>query len=163
MQTQTEVEWRDIPGYEGRYRVSNDGRIYSLISSLVMKQFKLTHGHLAVMLYFNGVGKIHPVHVLVASAFVGVRPPGYYTHHKNEDRQDNRPDNLEYKTPEDHTGDHVRGEKSVCAKLTENQVREIRRLHSTGESSYRKLAKIYEVSCFTISDVIRRRNWRHVE
>src|ERR1700741_4828530 len=30
MFTQNQIEWRDIPGYEGLYQVSNDGRVFSM-------------------------------------------------------------------------------------------------------------------------------------
>jgi hypothetical protein len=71
----TEI-WKAIPGYEGRYQVSdwgnvrslnyygNTGRIQNLKPSL-SKQ-----GYLQVSLYLNGKMKTFRVHVLVAMAFL---------------------------------------------------------------------------------------------
>ena len=39
MSMNTEIEWKDVKGYEGLYRVNNHGEIYSLISNRILKQF----------------------------------------------------------------------------------------------------------------------------
>jgi hypothetical protein len=57
-------------------------------------------------------------------------------------------------------GTMLRGEQIYCAKLTEVQVRDIRRLARV--SSHRELAERYNVVPQTIGKVIRRERWRHV-
>ncbi|MGV0580315.1 hypothetical protein ABQE57_17005 [Mycolicibacterium elephantis] len=56
-----------------------------------------------------------------------------------------------------------RGEKHGRAKLTEIQVREIRRKHASGEFAVKQLAREYGVTHTAISYIIRRVNWAHVE
>lgn len=42
------------------------------------------------------------VHILVADAYLGPRPYGYETDHKDEDNWNNQPDNLQYLTEQEH-------------------------------------------------------------
>ena len=49
---------KEIPGYEGLYAVTEDGKIYSFISKKFMKQYKDRNGYLCVNLYKNNKRKI---------------------------------------------------------------------------------------------------------
>lgn len=109
----TEEQWAAIPGYEGRYEVSNLGSVRSLphrgqvmtqygfettraVKGRVLKPVRATKtGHVQVCL--SG-GKFYRVHVLVLLAFVGPRPSGCETLHLNHDASDNRLANLRYGT-----------------------------------------------------------------
>ena len=89
---------KPIPGYP-HYKASSDGRIWSeythkyLISS---KQFDT--GYTSVELFENGKGKRISVHRLIALAFLP-NPNNYpVVNHKNEIRNDNRVENLEWCT-----------------------------------------------------------------
>lgn len=53
--------------------------------------------------------------------------------------------------------------ENASLKLTEDAVREIRRLYATGEYSYRELGDLYGVSRDTIGDVVTRKSWYHVD
>lgn len=59
-------------------------------------------------------------------------------------------------------GRAVVGEKNPFAKLTEEDVREIRRLYVPRKMSCRKLAKMFDCDPTTISLIIRRVRWAHV-
>ena len=65
-----EKEWRDIEGYEGLYKVSSNGDIYSLISGKEKKLKKCDNGYIVIDLYKNGVVQWFRVHRLVAQAFI---------------------------------------------------------------------------------------------
>lgn len=89
---------KPIPGYP-HYKASSDGRIWSeythkyLVSS---KQFDT--GYTSVELFENGKGKRISVHRLIALAFLP-NPNNYpVVNHKNEIRNDNRVENLEWCT-----------------------------------------------------------------
>ena len=107
-------EWRDIPGYEGRYKVSNMGRVKSLerkvrsvnwstgkefyrtVRECILKPGPSNSGHLYVVLGHGEQGR--PVHQLVMRAFVGQPPVGMEVRHLNGDPTDNRLENLRYGT-----------------------------------------------------------------
>lgn len=67
--------WKTCVSFEGRYEVSNLGRVRSLISGVVLKPRYGKQGYVAVMLYAEG-GKPRQwlVHRLVAVAFIGAAP-----------------------------------------------------------------------------------------
>ena len=57
----------------------------------------------------------------------------------------------------------ARGEKNSHAKLTEADIREIREDYASGKVSQSKLAEEYEVTQATISSIVLRKSWRHVD
>lgn len=104
--------WKDIQGYEGRYQVSNMGRVrrlalpmqtptgysYHLNVRIRKPSLDSTTGYLRLVLTDGHNHKTFNVHKLVALHFVPGYKPGLIVNHKNEIRQDNRADNLEWCT-----------------------------------------------------------------
>lgn len=106
--------WKDIPGYEGRYQVSNMGRVKSLerkvrsvnwyshkefwrtVKERILRPGPVKSGHLYVVLGHGEAGT--PVHQLVMRAFVGEPPEGMEVRHLNGNPKDNRLENLKYGT-----------------------------------------------------------------
>lgn len=95
----TEVIWKDIPGYEGLYQVSNDGRIYSLTSNRELSVIQKGDGYTCISLCDkNRVKKQYRIHQLVAKAFIPNPDNLPMINHKNEIKNDNRVENLEWVT-----------------------------------------------------------------
>ena len=93
-------EWRPILGYEDRYCVSSEGRVYSVKARCLLKPSLDGVGYFYVGLY-SGPGRYCRVrcHVLVAEAFLGRRPPGQHVNHKDGYKPNNAAHNLEWVTP----------------------------------------------------------------
>ena len=154
-QSSTTEEWRQIPGWEGFYDVSNHGRVKSFrcvggprTTPRVKKLTLNKYGYWRTQLCRNGRTTEYTVHRLVLLAFVG--PPPTATHqaaHGNGDRKDNRPSNLRWATPKENAADRARhgtaavGERSGMAKFTNEQVRRIRVRHADGAASAALIAK----------------------
>ena len=151
--------WKDIPGYEGCYQVSNLGNVKSLPRRVYRQDYyfvskekylkfrKATQDRLYVDLYKNKEVKRFYVHSLVLLAFIGERPKGYSVCHINGNNQDNNLSNLKYDTPRQNQIDVYRyGKTHGNSKLSVEQVLEIRKLHETGEYTTRELAKKFSVS-----------------
>jgi len=118
-------EWRDIAGYEGRYQVSNIGRVKSLAhvtirrngSKLPLKERVLkpvsSHGYLQVTLYNSGSKKKFLVHRLVCEAFHENPKNKPCVNHIDENKANNTASNLEWCTYEENlnhgTGNARRG------------------------------------------------------
>jgi len=104
-------EWKDIKGYEGYYQVSNLGRVRSMPRTIHRKKFgnvyvkchilKSTEsfGYKYVSLC-KGSQKRLRIHRLVAEAFIPNPDNLPQVNHKDEDKSNNRADNLEWCTQE---------------------------------------------------------------
>lgn len=135
--------WKIIPGLDGLYEASSLGRIRSVNrvvdgysfngkrpitlnrKSVILKQAKLKTGYCTVSVSVGGVAKTKKVHRLVLAAFVGECPDGMICCHGNNDRSDNRIENLRWDTPKSNQNDRIvhgtylSGEKIKTSKIKE--------------------------------------------
>ena len=96
-------EWKPIEGYEGLYEVSNMGRVKSLNyrhtgKERILKGGDDGYGYLCVNLCKDGKANKGKIHRLVAQAFLENPQNLPEVNHKNEDKTDNRVENLEWCT-----------------------------------------------------------------
>ena len=94
-------EWKPVRNYEGKYMVSNTGEVKSLNyrrtgKERILKGVDYGEGYLYVNLYKYGKGKQCMIHRLVAMAFIPNPDNLPEVNHKNEDKTDNRVENLEW-------------------------------------------------------------------
>ena len=100
--------WKDVKGYEGLYQVSNLGRVKRLRfinRHLDFKQEKILKPYkdggdyyFVIGLHKNGKKKYKAIHRLVAEAFIP-NPNNYpIVNHKDENKENNYVDNLEWCT-----------------------------------------------------------------
>jgi len=147
------IEYRPIPNFPG-YHIGSDGSVWSSNQHplWIHKPPRPWHqiatstdhwGYTQVNLN-NVETKRHlskKVHILLLEIFVGPRPPGMYALHKNDVRTDNRLDNLYWGTRMDNVRDAIlnarirRGARHHAYKLSDDDVREIRRRMAAGESA----------------------------
>lgn len=99
--SKTEV-WVPVVGYIGLYEVSSFGRIKTFNFAghngvtKILNPFKNKKGYLQIRLFKNKIGKCYMVHRLVATAFL----PNWFNepqvNHRDENKQNNHVDNLEW-------------------------------------------------------------------
>lgn len=163
-----------ITGYEGRYSIERDGSVWSHITrhgkprSSPYRKSTSTAGRrpyvsVQVGLCRDGIQKGHYVHRLVAAAFIPNPDGKAEVNHIDGDRLNNHADNLEWTT---HSENHVHsrdvlgrtvGETNGMAKLTWEQVQEIRRIGSSESSS--KVGKRFGVGGLCIGKILRGERW----
>lgn len=122
-------------------------------------------GYPTVSLSLIGLVQTFYIHHLVAHAFIGPRPDGKELAHNDGDKMNPALSNLRYATRAENEADKIAhgtrtiGSRSSLAKLTEDQVREIRRRASEPRE---EIAREFGCSKSNIGDIIRRRSWAHI-
>lgn len=96
--------WKDIDGYPN-YQASNLGRVKSLNYKKtgvekILKGYKNRNGYLRVNLSKKGKSKLYYIHRLVAQAFISNPNNWSQINHIDEDKTNNKVDNLEFCTAE---------------------------------------------------------------
>lgn len=167
-------EYKPIPGFD-RYFVSRDGKLASKArgEKCVMrsKLHELSdNGYFRASFRIGGRNMKRPVHQMVARAWIGL-PPNEKSqiNHKNGKKTDNRFENLEWCTHAENQAhwrkylhEQVRGEWVRGAKLTEADVKRIRKIHSLKLLSTYELGRAFGVQRTTISHIIRGETWAHI-
>ena len=89
-------KWKEIKGYEGKYWISNYGRLKN--KEQIMKPMASTNGYLIACLWKNNIQKKIVLHRLVAEAFIPNPENKPQINHKDENKENNKVDNLEWCT-----------------------------------------------------------------
>lgn len=165
-------EWRSIPNHPD-YQVSNQGRVKRMTARICGKP-----GHILipdpcgrysrVQLCHFGRVNVKAVHLLVLYAFEGLPPiRDIEGCHNDGNSHNNSLSNLRWDTSQGNQADRIAhgtycgGAKHYKAKLSEEQVKEIRILHSSG-IAYRQLAKQFNVNKNTISSACLYKTWKYI-
>lgn len=159
-----EEVWKDIPGTNGGYQASNLGRIRRVRPRILKPS--MWRGYPRVGLWDGERKHSRHVHLLVMQTFIGPKPLGYVTNHKNGHKSDARLENLEYVTRSENNrhafvmglARPLRGEDAPWAKLTTEKATAIRKRSQAGELNT-TLATEFGVCPSTISKVIAGRHW----
>lgn len=172
--------WRDIPGYRGLYQVSDQGKVKSLArskrkgagnyarSERILRTPPDPYGYPKVTLSKKGVEKKYFVHRLVLLSFVGECPSGMESCHNDGNPENSWLSNLRYDTPKGNAADKHRhgtinkGSRNGGAKITEDDVVEMRDWYAEGEMTCKQLAEVYGLAASHTSDTLGRRKWSHV-
>ena len=175
--------WKDIEEYEGKYEVSNLGRVKSLAyikthsvnkkSRFIVKEKILKirlnkYGYVKIILS-KGNKKTFLVHRLVAKAFVKNVDNKPDINHLNGIKIDNRVENLEWVTKSENTIHAfktgllkgLKGEDNPASKLLEEDIIIIRKLR--GIKPQPKIAKMFGISQSHVSDIQLNKVWQHID
>lgn len=161
-------EWNPVPNYEGLYEVSNMGRVkrlavkvknghgYRITQERIAKCSTDAYGYRIASLSHKSKVLKRPVHQLVAMVFLGYERNGkmdVVVDHKDNDRTNNKLDNLQLITHRKNCNKDVRGEVMI-AGVKRNQKRfnsSIRinkvKVFLGQDKSAEVCGKIYQLAC----------------
>lgn len=110
------MEFKDVVGYEGLYRVREDGQVWSIKRGHFIAQRYDKDGYLRCNLSKDGKFKTKYIHRIVAEAFVP-NPEGKPTvNHIDEDKENNHWTNLNWMTQAENTLYGTRTERAAATK-----------------------------------------------
>ncbi|QDG49277.1 hypothetical protein FIV42_00565 [Persicimonas caeni] len=148
---------RHVPGFEGIYYITSEGRLWSTHRSQWVGTGTDGHGYPQVTLRHDGRKARARVHEIVMEAFVGPRPDDQIVLHANDNPADNRLENLEYGTRGDNLRDAYRNRRR--GKLTQSVVSTMRCLRRARGYSVNQLARAAGVDSSTMSRALRGKTW----
>lgn len=171
--------WKDIPGYEGYYEVSNLGRVKSVeriiinkqrpkkCKAQIMKSF-IVHVYLSVGLR-KGEKRMKLVHRLVAQAFIPNPENKATVNHINGDKFDNNVKNLEWATQKENSHHAWKtglmhpaiGAKNAITKISDDNVRKIRTLYNEG-MKMKEISKLLSFTYGSIRGILKANTRKHV-
>jgi len=178
--------WMKAKGYEDYLLVSSEGRVRSVArqviqsngkvlnySSKLKKLSKDSGGYLQVGVYdeSKSLKKLLSVHRLVAQTFIPNPENKREVNHKDGVKWNNSVNNLEWNTYRENQ-EHAYNTGLKTRKLTEKDVLFIRKNNyklpnqygklPKGKYSQTELSEMFNVKPSTISDIIKRKVWKHI-
>lgn len=168
------MKWKVISEFPN-YSVSNTGMVksnYRVVSG-ILKQGKIlspfpVRGYLRVTLQRGKKRRGVSIHRLVAEAFIPNSKRLPQINHINGVKSNNHHKNLEWCTPKQNTCHAVmmglvkpqnKGQDSPVSKLSDSEVREIKKLLATGDTQ-KNISQRFGVSQACVSDIKIGRTWR---
>jgi len=150
----------------GDFAVDNQGRIWRCNGKVVRAEKK--GRYLQVGFGPAKARRYVYAHRIVYLVHHGDIPDGMQINHKDGDKWNNHPRNLEATTPGENTRHATRvlgvnvGERHGNSKLTGRDVREIRRLCAEGRLSFREIADRFGVVPSNVTRIRQHKTWKHV-
>ncbi len=170
------IEYRDIPLWPG-YKAGSDGSIWSSrpnsrwgYSWRRLNPSRMKDGYLRINLYIGQKGKRKGMllHRVILLSFVGDPPPKMEARHFPDPCKSKCSlGNLCWGTKKQNRADQkihgtdTSGEGSGCAKITWEQVREIRQRRQRGEQ-HKSIAKDFGIAANTVCNICNGNSWRTV-
>lgn len=165
--------WKDVKGFEGRYKISNHGRLMSINSRYSEDHILDTcinrpNGYYATALKSAPKKRHVTIHTLVAENFLE-KPDkkSICVNHKDGNKLNNHVSNLEWITRSENTKhayitglSNTKGNKNGRVKITETQAHAIK--YKLIGFTQRELGKIFGVSHIQIGRIINGESWPHI-
>ncbi len=165
--------WRKIKNWP--YKISNYGRVKrsgrgtGTYVGKILKPGVDTNGYLFVNLCKDGKTRNVRIHKLVAETFIGPSPKGHEVNHINGHKPNNEVWNLEYVTASENMKHAYKiglrkcgGENVGSSKLTNEQVKKIRKLYKITKYSQKRIAQIFNIDPSNVSNIVNDKTWKHV-
>jgi hypothetical protein len=162
--------WKDILGYEGKYQVSNAGKIKNVVRGTIKAGQIQKDGYEKLVLYKDNFYKSYYVHRLVLTTFIGNGKDKDQANHLDGNKANNYLENLEWCTRGENMkhADKLglrkmpKGKDHYKALLTEKEVLMIREKYHNRGSTLSKLAREYKANVGSVYNIVKGISWKHL-
>lgn len=172
----TNEQWKKIKDTDGKYEISNYGRIRSLTSPfdgsyrtkpLILKT-SFTDGYEYASYLVKGKRVRKSMHRLVLTEFLSPCPKGKQCHHLDGNSLNNKLENLSWVTCKQnhfhmflHGTERSKGESNPMAKLNSEDVKRIRGFAKI--LTHGSIAEMYGISRCQVSSIVAHTTWKHLK
>lgn len=165
----SEETWKKVKGYP--YDLSVSGLLYSRANKRLVAPYANHARYLRYRLFNKGKTVQRSIAALMLETFIGPRPKGYHAAHIDGSRDNNHLTNLKWCSAKENMADKKKhgtlycGQKHFYAKLTDDDVREIRRRYKkTGynKTNSTELAKEFGTKRSNIRSIVNRTSWKNI-
>jgi hypothetical protein len=170
--------WKPICGYEGLYEINEEGHVRRIGAWTDGRKNRIKglrartvseNGYCRITLFRDRTKKTFPVHRLVYESFIGPVPEGKQINHKDGNKTNNTPENLEVVTPSENQFHAYRilkvearkGSQHHAAKVREDDVHAMRALRRRGWQ-LKEIAKEFGLSVPTVCWIVKNKSWNHI-
>lgn len=153
-----------LSGYGQHYEISSFGRIRRLTGPtqglVLRRRINSQWAYDYCALSANGERKEAKVHRVMAMSFIGLPPsPSHHVAHWDGRSLHNHLSNLRWATPLENASDQFRNGAVAAAKLTADQVRNIRVLHRERGMSHAAISRLIGISRPAVSAILEGKSW----
>ena|SRR5690554_2824929 len=170
----TKEMWKDVPGFDGMYQISNSGRVRSWRNNRwgrakrpkILQSHTLKNGYDAVSL---GRGNKMYIHRIMATAFIPNPENKPQVNHIDGNKVNNRISNLEWVTQKENSihasnnGLLPVGEDRYNSVLTNTDVIKIKALLKQGRLTHREIAKKFGITRRHVGCIKEGRSWSSIK
>lgn len=158
------MELKPIPNFPGYY-VTCTGKVWSFKTKRWLYIYEQPNGYLRVQLWKNNKPHGKFTHQLMLETFVGPCPEGMEACHKNNNKKDNRIENLTWDTHKKNMEDMAKsgvnkGENHWNAKITKQDARTIVYVYKTGLFTQKEIALMFNTVQSVISNIVTGKHWQ---
>lgn len=150
------MTWKNVIGYEGRYEVSDSGKVRNAKTRRVLQPgmvgSKRKSGQYPAVGLRHNPTRLTKVHHIVLRAFKGPAKPGEVAMHLDDDPRNNRIENLRWGTPTDNARDAARKRRGGCQKLGPAEVAVVCDMRAAGIPG-KDVAALFQVSMQRVCDL----------
>lgn len=129
------IIWKDVVGYEGLYKVSNTGELYSFYTNKILSPTNQKSGYFNYTITKNKVKNVIGAHRIVALAFLENKENKPCVNHKNAIKKDNRVENLEWATHKENIQHAIKLGLWINTPSGNNHYRYGKKAHNSGNNS----------------------------
>lgn len=152
--------WKSVP-HAPNYEISRSGVVRNKTTGKSLKQQINPSGYLIVCLHGSSKGRTFPLHRLVAECFVQGDAEGLQVNHKDGNRTNNAPENLEFVTRSENMR-HRFHTLGSTHKLTESDVRELVEYRNSTGATTRVTGEKFGIDSSMVSAIFSGRTWSHL-